>query len=149
MKKILSALKRIPMLTRITLTAFVLLAILAGIIGLDHDHGILMGFLATTVLIIEITRRWRQEWQFLLLSVGSVIGAIILSCLYEVVISPLVEKIGGASALQSRGMDIFHSIISKLILLVTPMAIIIGIIGAIAMFILRLIMLGRKKSVSG
>lgn len=149
MKRILSALKRIPMLTRILLAAFCVLMIIAVIIGIDNDRGILMGWLATTVLLIEITRRWRKEWHFLLLSVGVVVGAIFLSFLHEAVVYPLVEKIGGASALQSRGLEIFHFIITDLILLFTPMGIIIGIIGAITLFFIRLIMLGRKKSVSG
>jgi hypothetical protein len=149
MKRILSALKRIPMLTRILLAAFCVLAIIAIIIGIDNDRGILMGWLATTVLLIEITRRWRKEWHFLLLSVGVVVGAIFLSFLQEAVVNPLVEKIGGAGALQSQGLDIYHFINKDIILLFTPMGIIIGIIGAITIFFIRLIMLGRKKSVSG
>jgi hypothetical protein len=149
MKRIISAFKRIPTLTRILLTAFCLLMIMAVIIGIDDDRGILMGWLAIVVLIIEITRRWRKEWQFLLLSVGSVVGAIFLSFLQEVVVNPLVEKIGGAGALQSQGLDIYHFINKDIILLFTPMGIISGIIGAITLFFIRLIMLGRKKSVSG
>jgi hypothetical protein len=149
MKRILSALKRIPMLTRILLTTFCVVMIIAIIIGIDNDRGILMGWLATTVLLIEISRRWRKEWQFLLLSVGAVVGAIFLSFLHEAVVYPLVERIGGAGALQSRGLEIFHFIITDIILLFTPMGIIIGIIGAITLFFIRLIMLGRKKSVSG
>jgi hypothetical protein len=56
-----------------------------------------------------------------------------------------VEKIGGAGAVQSRGMEIFHAIIADILTLVPPMAIIYGIIGAITLFVIRLILLCRKK----
>ena len=148
MKRILSALKRIPLTTGILLALFAIVMIIAGIIGIDNDHGILMGWLAIVILLIEITRRWRKEWQFLLLSAGSVVGAIFLSFLQEAVVNSLVEKIGGAGALQSYGLEIYHFINKDIILLFTPMGIITGIIGAITVLIIRLIMLGMKKRVS-
>jgi hypothetical protein len=94
---------------------------------------------------MEITRRWRKEWHFLLLIVGALLLALILSFLHEVVVYPLVEKIGGEAGLQSKGLEIFHDVINAILTLVPVIAIIYGIIGAITLFILRLVILCRKK----
>jgi len=145
MKRLLTALKRIPVLSYILVGIFIVLIIIASIIGIDSDRGVLVGWLGILLLLVEMTRRWRKEWHFLLLIAGAIIFSILLSGLYEAVVYPLVEKIGGASALQSRGLEIFHAIIADILTLVPPMAIIYGIIGAITLFIIRVIFLCRKK----
>ena len=137
--------KRIPVLSYVLVGIFIILMIISSIIGIDSDRGVLVGWLGMIILLTEITRRWRKEWHFLLLIAGAFVLAIFLSFLHEVVVYPLVEKIGGASALQSQGLEIFHAIIKNILVLVTPMAIIYGIIGAITLFIVRLILLCRKK----
>jgi hypothetical protein len=145
MKRLLTTLKRIPVLSYILVGIFIVLMIIASIIDIDSDRGVLVGWLGIIILLAEITRRWRKEWHFLLLIAGAIVLAIALSFLHEVVVYPLVEKIGGASALQSQGLDIFHAITKNILVLFTPMAIIYGIIGAITLFIVRLILLCRKK----
>ena len=146
MKRLLSTLKRIPVLSYVLVGIFIILMIIASIIGIDSDRGVLVGWLGIIILLTEITRRWRKEWHFLLLIAGAIVLSIFLSFLYEVVVYPLVEKIGGASALQSRGLEIFHAIIADILTLVPAMAIIYGIIGAITLFIIRMILLCRKRS---
>ena len=138
--------KRIPVLSYVLVGIFIILMIISSIIGIDSDRGVLVGWLGMIILLTEITRRWRKEWHFLLLIAGAFVLAIFLSFLHEVVVYPLVEKIGGASALQSQGLEIFHAIIKNILVLVTPMAIIYGIIGAITLFIIRIILLCRKKT---
>ena len=146
MKRFLTTLKRIPVLSYVLVGIFIILMIIASIIGIDSDRGVLVGWLGIIILLTEITRRWRKEWHFLLLIVGAIVLSIFLSFLHEVVVYPLVEKIGGASALQSQGLVIFHAIIKNILVLVTPMAIIYGIIGAITLFIIRIILLCRNKT---
>ena len=145
MKRLLATLKRIPVLSYALVGAAVIIIIIAAIIGIDSDRGVLVGWIGIILLLTELTRRWRKEWHFLLLVAGAFIGAIILSGLYEAAIYPLVEKIGGASAVQSRGLEIFHDILTDILLLVTPIAIIYGILGAITLFTLRLIIICRKR----
>lgn len=145
MKRVLTTLKRIPILSYILIGIFIILIIIASIIGIDSDRGVLVGWLGILVLLVEITRRWRKEWHFLLLIAGAFVLSILLSGLYEAVVCPIVEKIGGASALQSRGLETFHAIIAGILTLVPPMAIIYGIIGAITLFIIRIVLLCRKK----
>jgi hypothetical protein len=144
----LSALIRIPRVTRILLAVFCVLVICVVFIGLDNAPGIILGWLATAVLLTELTRRWRKVRNFLILGFASFVGAIFLSFLHEVVVYPLAGIIGGAGALQSRALGVFHEAISLIILFFSPVGIFIGILGAITLVILRLIMLLNKRSVS-
>jgi len=148
MKAKLVALFRLSRVTRILLALFCGLVISVVFIGLDNAPGIILGWLATTALIAELTRRWRKARNFLILGFASFTGAILLSFLHEVIIYPLVGFIGGDAALQSRALDVFHEAISILILFVTPVGIFIGVVGAVVLVILRLIGLWSKRSVS-
>jgi hypothetical protein len=145
MKRLTALLKRIPILSYALVGLFVILIIIACIIGIDSDRGVLVGWLGVIMLLVEITRRWRKEWHFLLLVVGAIVFSIILSCLSEAVINPIVERIGGEAALESRGLEIFHQIIASILTLVPITAIIYGILGAITLFIVRLIIICRKR----
>ncbi|OGO19177.1 MAG: hypothetical protein A2Z15_05880 [Chloroflexi bacterium RBG_16_50_11] len=138
MKTILAALKRIPILTLVLVIACIALLVIALIIGIDSDRGVLVGWLATIILLFEITRRWRKEWHFLVLIAGAIIGSIILSALHDVVVD-------GNSIPQNWWLNAFHAVIKDIILIFTPMAVIYGIIGALTLFVIRLIMLCRKK----
>jgi hypothetical protein len=148
MKTKLLALVRLPGVTRILLTLFLALVICVVFIGLDSVTGIILGWLAVTALILLMVRRWRKAWYFLILLFASFVGAILLSGLYMVVALPIAEWLGGAEATESIAWRIFHVIISNIILLVSPVGIFIGIMGAIVLVVSRLVGLWRKKSVS-
>jgi len=132
-------------LSYILVGLFIIFIIIGCIIGIESDRGVLVGWLGIIALLTEITRRWRKEWHFLLLIVGAFAFSIILSGFSEGVVNPIVERAGGEAALQSRGLEIFHQIIASILTLVTVIAIIYGILGAITLFILRLILLCRKR----
>jgi hypothetical protein len=130
--------KRIPILTLVLLTCFIALMAVAFVIGIDSDRGVLVGWLGIIFLLTEITRRWRKEWQFLLLIAGSIIGSILLSGLHELVIS-------NDSVVQGWWQIFFHALITDIILLFVPMAVIYGVLATITTFIIRLASLRRKK----
>ncbi len=138
MKISLIALKKIPLLTIVLLTLFVALIVVALCIGIDRDRGVLVGWLGVLILLTEMTRRWRKEWQFLLLIVGAVIGSILLSGLHQLVV-------GSDSVPQNFWLNFFHALITDIILLFTPMAIIYGALATITVFIIRMVTLGKKK----
>lgn len=138
--KITAALKRIPILTVVLLAAFVALMAVSLIIGIDSDRGVLVGWLAVIILLTEMTRRWRKEWQFILLIAGAFIGAIILSALHEAVV-------GGDNIPQNWWLNFFHALVTDVVLLFTPMAIIYGLLATITVFVIRLVTL-RKKRIS-
>jgi hypothetical protein len=77
-KEKLLALLRILRKKRIYVTTFVLLLLSSIIVGLDNPTGIILGWLAITVLAVALARRWRKPWYFLVLLAVSIIGAIIL-----------------------------------------------------------------------
>jgi hypothetical protein len=127
------------------LISFLILIFSAILIGLNNPTGIIVGWLAVSVWIVGLARRWWTPWYFLILLVGSVLGAIILSFLYMVVALNLAEWIGGANATDSTAWHVFHMIISNLILLVVPMGLLFGVTGFIILGIFRLFGLIRRK----
>ncbi|MGD0780872.1 MAG: hypothetical protein ABR954_08905 [Dehalococcoidales bacterium] len=138
MKITRSTWKRIPILNLVLLTVFIVLIIIASIIGIDSDRGVLVAWLGVIILLAGITRRWRKEWQYLLLIAGAIIGSIILSALHDVIV-------GSDSIPQNFWLNFFHALITDTILFFTPVAIIYGIIGSITLLIIRLVTLRRKK----
>lgn len=130
--------KKIPVLTIVLLTIFVALIAVAFCIGIDSDRGVLVGWLGVIALLTEITRRWRKEWQFLLLIAGAIAGSIILSALHELVIDS-----GGI--VQGWWPNFFHALITDVILLFVPITIIYCVLAIITIFIIRLATLRRKK----
>jgi hypothetical protein len=138
MKITLTTWKRVPILNLVLLTVFIVLIIIASIIGIDSDRGVLVAWLAVIILLAGITRRWRKEWQYLLLIAGAIIGSIILSALHDVIV-------GSDSIPQNFWLNFFHALITDTILFFTPVAIIYGIIGSITLLIIRLVTLRRKK----
>lgn len=140
MGKILAAFKRISVLTYILLALFIVFIIVGLFIGIDSDRGVLFAWLGVIMLLTEMTRRWRKEWQFLLLIAGAIIGSIILSGLHELVV-------GSNSLPQNWWLNAFHAVITDVILLFTPMAIIYGLLATITVFVIRMVTL-RKRRVS-
>jgi hypothetical protein len=138
MKITLAAFKKIPVLTVVLLTLFIAVIIIALFIGIDSDRGVLVGWLGVVILLTEMTRRWRKEWQFLLLIAGAILGAILLSGLHEAVI-------GSGSIPQNWWANAFHATITDIILLFVPMAVIYGLLATITVFVIRMVTLRKKK----
>ena len=106
--------------------------------GMDNETGIILGWLAAAVLLAELTRRWQRPLYFFILAIASFGGAVFLSFLHEEVVYPLVSWLGGAGAVDSLPMKIFHETISFIILFFRPTGIIIGILGTAVLLVVRL-----------
>jgi hypothetical protein len=130
------------------LISFLILIFSAILLGLDNPTGIIVGWLAVSVWIVGLAHKWWTPWYFLILVVGSVVGAIILSFFYMVVATPLAEWIGGANATESPVWHVFHMVISNLILLVVPMSLLFGVTGFIVLGVFRLFRFIRRKLAS-
>src|SRR3989304_10126244 len=76
------------------LILFVLLALGAFIYGFDNEIGIILGFLAVGVLLVELTHRWRKIRSFLILMAASFFGAVLLAFIHEEVVYPIVGALG-------------------------------------------------------
>jgi hypothetical protein len=127
------------------LISCLILVFSAILIGLDNPTGIIVGWLAVIVLLVALARRWWTPWYFLILVVGSFLGAIILSFLYMDVALPIARWIGGADVTNSNAWRVFHMVISNLILLFVPMGLLFGAAGFVLLGIIRLFSLIRRR----
>jgi hypothetical protein len=127
------------------LISFLILILAAILIGLDNPTGIIVGWLAVIVWIVGLAHKWWTPWYFLILVVGAFLGAIILSVIYMDVALPIARLVGGVNADKSTAWHVFHMIISNLILLVVPMALLFGVTGFIVLGVFRLFRFIRRK----
>jgi len=142
-----SGLLRFPRRNRLYMVSFIILVLSAVLVGLDNPTGIILGWLAVTVLLVAMVRKWRKPWYFLILLVGSFTGAIILSGFYQEVCKPLAELIGGINATDSIAWRIFHVIVSNVILLAVPIGMLFGVMGFIILGAFRLFTLIRRSRI--
>ena len=142
-KERLSALAGFWQRSRISLVVAALLVIAVIFIGL-HDVGLILGYLATTIIMVELTRRWRKIRNFVILFFASFLGMILLAFLHEEVVSPLVSLFTGADADMSLGFRIFSDVVSLVMIFIGVMGIVIGIAGTIILGILRLVGLKNR-----
>jgi hypothetical protein len=133
--------------TRVLLVLFLLLVISVIFVGLDNTVGFGIGFLAATVLAIELTRRWRRIRNFVILFVASFFGSIFLSFLHEEVVYPLAGFIGGLPVVNSTPMNIYHDITSGIILFFGTAGVLVGFFGGIILAVSRLVALVNRKRV--
>lgn len=137
-KEVTSAVFRSWQRYHLSLVLAALLIICIVFIGL-RDRGMILGYIATTIIMLELTHRWRKIRYFFILSLASFLGSIFLSFLHEVVVSPLVRIMLGAGALNSTGFHIFSDTVSLIIIFIGLMGIVIGIAGMAALGIFRII----------
>lgn len=142
-KEKLSALGRVWRQGRVSWVLAALLVIGVIFLGL-HDTGLILGYLATTIIIVELTHRWRKIRYFIFLFVASFLSAIFLAFLHEEVVSPLVRLFTGAAAVQSRGFRIFSDAVSLAIIFAGVMGVVIGMAGTLILGIIRLVRLRNR-----
>ncbi|MDD5338846.1 MAG: hypothetical protein PHG35_05500 [Dehalococcoidales bacterium] len=138
MKISFKAWKRIPLLTLALLALYLILLAISFSIGYDSDRGVLVGWLGIIILLTEVTRRWRKEWQFIALIAGAFLGSILVSGLHELLI-------GTPNIIEGWWPNVFHGFVTYICLHFTPMAIIYGLLATITLLIIRLVTLRRKK----
>ncbi len=127
------------------LISCLILIFAAILIGLDNPTGIIVGWLAVIVSLVALARRWWTPWYFLILVVGSFLGAIIISFIYMDVALPIARWIGGADADNSTAWRVFHMVVSNLILLFVPMSLLFGAVGFVLLGIFRLFRLVQRR----
>ncbi len=121
----------------VLLAIFCVLVIGVIIIGLDNLTGIILGYLATTILAGAITHKWRKIKNFLILFAASLVGIFFLSFLHEEVVYPLAILIGGITALQSYTLNVFHVIISIIIVFACAVGMLVGVAGSVILYVGR------------
>jgi hypothetical protein len=133
----------------LSLVIAALLIICVVFFGL-HDLGMILAYIATAIIIVDLTYRWRKIRYFFFLTLGAFVSAIFLSFLHEVVVKPLVRMMLGEAALAGPGFRIFSDAVSIYILFIGIMGILLGIAGMAVLAVSRLIgLLTRDKSARG
>jgi hypothetical protein len=130
----------------IALALFAALFLSVFLAGLNNAPGLILGWLATAVLMVEFMRPWRKIRRFILLALVSFLGAIILAGIHQEIVTPLVVNAG---ALDSQGYRIFHDAVSLIIFFICVMGIVIGVMGTIVLGIIRLVLLIRRGRTTG
>ena len=104
-----------------------------------HDRGMILAYVATAIIMAEITYRWRKIRYFLFLALAAFLSAIFVSFLHEEVVLPLVRILLGPGALNSTGVRVFHDAVSLWVLFPGLMGIVFGVVGTIVLGIARLV----------
>ena len=134
--------------TRILLILFILLAVTAVFIGLENTPGFVICYLAATVLVVELTRRWRRIRNFMILGLAAFLGSIFLAFLDQEVVFPLAGFIGGTAVVESTPVNLYHDITSGIILFFGPVGMLVGFVGSLTLAVFRLIAVINNKSVT-
>jgi MFS family permease len=149
LKNRLLVLLRLPRRKRIYLISFLVLLLTAIFVGLDNPTGIILGWLAVTVLVVAMVREWRKPGYFFILFLVSFLGAILLAGIYMEVAHPLAQWMGGVNVGDSTGWRVFHVIVSNIILLGAPVGIFIGLMGFIIMSIWKIYEWRQHRNAGG
>jgi len=144
MKEKFAALARFWQRTRFSLIIAGVLVIVIIFVGL-HDLGIVLGYVATIIVMLDLTRRWRKPLNFIILCVASFLALVLLAFLHEVVVIPLVTFIFGNGALSSPGLRIFSDTVSLIMLFICPMGFLIGFFGALVSGVFQLVTLLQSR----
>ena len=142
-------LTNIPLLTRILLLLSLGCVIAVVVVGLDDVDGILLSMAASSLITLELTRRWRNIRKFIFLAAGTFFTALVISGLYMELAEPLLVRLAGPGALESSAWQLFSEILSYLMLVIGPGCIVIGGAGAFILSVIRLRRWWEKKHTAG
>ncbi len=142
-KQVASALAGFWKRSRIPLILAVILVIAVVFIGL-HDVGIILGYLATAIVMVELTRRWRKIRYFITLFFASFLGIILLAFLHEEAAIPLAGFFTGAGQPENPAFRLFSDIVSLAMIFIGGMGMVIGIAGTFILGVWRLARMGKK-----
>ncbi len=122
-------------MTRILLAICGLLAVAAGVVGIDDNlPGILLAFLAATTFVLAFVHPWRTAKKFMFLLLASVLG-FVLYIILNIILDTAAQDPTTAGALQDLLQSPVVDAFSIIIAMICPAAVIVGAVGSVAMFI--------------
>ncbi len=133
-----TALLRSGRATRILVALCCLFALATVIVGLRHETGYALGFLAAASLYVLLTRRWRSIRAFAILFGVCAAGIVFLSFLYVEVFARLAVLFGGIGVMSSLLMRVPELIITYVIIFGGVTGIFFGLAGTCILGGLRL-----------
>ena len=122
-------------MTRILLAICGLLAVAAGVVGIDDNlPGILLAFLAATTFVLAFVHPWRTAKKFMFLLLASVLG-FVLYIILNIILDTAAQDPATAGALQDLLQSPIVNAFSIIIAMICSAAFIVGAVGSVAMFI--------------
>ena len=122
-------------MTRILLAICGLLAVAAGVVGIDDNlPGILLAFLAATTFVLAFVHTWRTARKFMFLLLASVLG-FVLYIILNIILDTAAQDPATAGALQDLLQSPIVNAFSIIIAMICSAAFIVGAVGSVAMFI--------------
>jgi len=122
-------------MTVILLAVCGLLAIAAVVVGIDENlPGILLAFLAATAFVLAFVHPWRTTRQFMFLLLASVLG-FILFIILSMISDSIVQNPASSDTLQKLIESPVNEALSIIFAMLCPAAFLVGVVGAVVMFI--------------
>ena len=122
-------------MTVILLAVCGLLAIAAVVVGIDENlPGILLAFLAATAFVLAFVHPWRTTRQFMFLLLASVLG-FILFIILSMISDSIVQNPASSDTLQKLIESPVNEALSIIFAMLCSAAFLVGVVGAVVMFI--------------
>ena len=122
-------------MTVILLAVCGLLAIAAVVVGIDENlPGILLAFLAATAFVLAFVHPWRTTRQFMFLLLASVLG-FILFIILSMISDSIVQNPASSDTLQKLIESPVNEALSIIFAMLCSAAFLVGVVGAVIMFI--------------
>ena len=120
------------------------LILVIAIVRLDTIPGIILSYLATTILAVALTHKWRKKRMFIMLMVASFVVFFFLAFVHEVVYDPNLMT-SAVAAWQRYMMWFFHMAVSIIVAFVCPVGFVTGAAGSVILWMRR----GRASNLTG
>ena len=118
----------------LALTIFGVLVLAVILVGLNSVTGVILAYVASTLLIATWVKRWRRPRRFIILMAAGGLGLFVLGVFYGLVFD-FVAAIGYVPDWQRTLLEIFHVIVSILMTFVCPVCFLAGLVGTVALVI--------------
>jgi len=128
--------------TLILLVICCLSAIASTVVGIDENPpGILLALFAAVTFVLAFSHPWRTARKFMFLLLAAVLG-FVLFIIVSIVSDSIVQNPASSDALQNLIESPVNEALSIIFAMLCSAAFLVGVVGAVVMFIRR----GSQKS---
>ena len=112
-----------------------LLAIASTVVGIDENPpGILLALLAAVTFVLAFSHPWRTARKFMFLLLAAVLG-FVLFIIVSIVSDSIVQNPASSDALQNLIQSPVNEALSIIFAMLCSAAFLVGVVGAVVMFI--------------
>jgi hypothetical protein len=130
---------------RVYTLPFTVLVVCMGFINLDNPTGIVLGWMAVSILLVALVKRWQKFRYYGLLLVMTILCGILVSGIDMAIALRLAKLIGGPEVTENVVWVVYNSIISNFLLLTVPMCVLFSFMGPVVLGVVKLVKLIQKQ----